>query len=132
MGTSDPQQKSFKSLGLLCVSGVWAVFGEKRLKVEAFHVEFIQNRVALRTSRKDLILGLKMYFVQEMIAYCMNAILFTKFSKRKQVYVYTEVETIDCSKQIWDLLTAIHIYIYIEFIVYVWGLGCFLGKKVEI
>ena len=88
MGTSDPQQKSFKSLSLLCVSGVWVVFGEKRLKVEAFHVEFIQNRVAPRTSRKDLILGLKMYFVQEMIAYCMNAILFAKFSKRKQVDVY--------------------------------------------
>ena len=80
---------------------------KKGRKVEAFHVEFIQNRVAPRTSRKDHILGLKMYFVQEMIAYCMNAILFAKFSKRKQVDVYMEVKTIACSKQIWDLLTAL-------------------------
>ena len=42
-----------------------------------------------------------------MIAYCMNAILFAKFSKRKQVDVYMEVKTIACSKQIWDLLTAL-------------------------
>ena len=117
MGTSDPQQKISYILNLLCISGAWDVFGEKSRNLKLLHVEFIQNNVPPPTSRKELVLGLKMFFWQRNDCLLHECHSICQVSKTKQVYVYMEVKTIDCSKQIWDLLTAICIYIYTYMVV---------------
>ena len=98
----------------LCMSAAWVAFWRNKVEI----LNLYNKQSCPPNFKKRTHSGLKGVFGQEMIAYCMNAILFVRFQNQNNyIYIFTSVhgksKLIDCSKQIPNLLTALHIYRHI-------------------